>query len=188
MRARNARRLPEPLGASAGRFAARPAVTAREGLRTRLLTDQQLHAAADVVAASLTLHHGLRRGEGVILLPPSGVRAVCVLFGLIRADVVAVPLDLNATPAFVGAVAQKTDSAAAIVARGLPAPAGLTRIAIEDLPPLRGAEPPAADVMRDEVAEIAFISRTTGDPKGVVLTHGNNTRDLESATSVVPRG
>lgn len=183
-----ARTLPDLLEASARLFAERPALASREGLRTRTMTYRELHEAANSIAAALCTRDGLLKGQRVILLAPPGVRTVCVLFGLFRAGVVAVPLDLNSTPDFLRDVARKTEATAIIVARGLPVPAGLPRIAMEDVPLSSGSETPAADVAPDDVAEIVFTSGTTGDPKGVVLTHRNILSDLEGAAAVVPRG
>jgi long-chain acyl-CoA synthetase len=182
-----ARTLPDLLALGARRFAERPAIASREGLRTRTMTYRDLCDAANSVAAALG-GQGLRKGQRVILLAPPGVRTVCVLFGLFRAGVVAVPLDLNSTLDFVAAVARKTEAAGIIVARGLPVPAGLPRIAIEDLPLGPGGGAPTVDVAPDDVAEIVFTSGTTGDPKGVVLTHLNILSDLEGAAMIVPRG
>jgi len=178
--------LPGLLRVSAERFGSRLAVASREGLRTRALTYRALADAAESVAADLVVRCGLRPGDRVILLTPSGVRATATLFGLFRAGLIAVPLDLHSAPAFVEAVRQKTEAAAIVSGDSLPIPPGLKEIPLGSVNldgprPANLPEPGPGDV-----AEIVFTSGTTGAPKGVALTHGNIVSDLVAGSRVVP--
>lgn len=140
------------------------------------------------MAASLIRDHGLQKGQRVILFAPSGVRTVITLFGLFRAGIVAVPLDLNATPGFFEAVRKKTEAIAVIAPRAMTISGELQNIAIENLTlvPAAAVHPP--EPRPEDVAQIVFTSGTTGDPKGVVLTHLNILSDLRGVSGIVPRG
>ena len=108
-----------------------------------------------------------------------------------RAGIVAVPLDLRSAPDFVASVVAKTRPALAIVSRATPAfhqELALPEVDLENLEELYGGLPPSTDVevAPDDLAEIMFTSGTTGDPKGVMVTHRNLTANLSSASQYVP--
>ena len=110
--------LPETLcdllDAAAARHGAKLAVAGRVGLRTERLTYAELACAAEAVAGQVMALPGLARGDRVLICAPNGPRLVAVLFGLLRAGMVAVPLDQKSTPGFVAAVALRTGAVALI--------------------------------------------------------------------------
>ena len=180
--------LNDLLRAAAERFADRVAVTSREGLRTRNLSYGQLWAASAAVATGLLEDHALLAGDRVILIAPSGVRTVAVLFGLFRAGLIAVPLDLNSTSAFLDAVQEKTGARMIVTPLSLPPREGVIVVNPVELMREKRAARSVAEPLPDDIAEIVFTSGTTGTPKGVVLSHRNIVSDTLAAARIVPEG
>ena len=110
-------------------------------------------------------------------------------FGCLRAGVVVVPLDVRSPRDFVERVASKVEAKLSFVSRVTPSyhgELGVPEIDFEELEGLiEGLPAPAAvDIAPDDLAEVMFTSGTTGDPKGVMLTHRNVTANLASVSQV----
>ena len=140
--------------------------------------------------ATLLQRRGLTKGDQVILWGPNSPHWVLIFFGCLRAGVIVVPLDLRSAPDYVARVVSRTEPKLAFTSRFTPkgeADLGVPEVAFEEL---EGAiaglpEPEEVDIQRNDLAEIMFTSGTTGDPKGVMLTHRNLTANIEGISQYI---
>lgn len=163
----------------------------RRGFRTQRLTFAETAAFSRRVAWWLG-SKGLQPGDRVAVWSPNMPEYALLYFGAWLAGLVVVPIDVRTQP-------EVRDRYAADAGVQLAFQSGLmeTRFAprlaetveLESLldrvaEPPRGWTPP--DVSRDQLAEIAYTSGTTGVPKGVMLTHGNLLAEVAALTVAFP--
>jgi long-chain acyl-CoA synthetase len=178
--------LPDLLRTARDQHGEKTALAMRVGLREDRWSYRRLWDAADAVARYLREELRLRPGDRVVIWGPNCPRLVAAYFGAMLARLVLVPVDPYATPAFLARVAEKTDAAAVVCGFAAPDLAGRWVIALEELPSEGAAPFPEDGPAADDIAEIVFTSGTTGEPKGVILTHGNITANVESAARIIP--
>ena len=171
------------------RHGPRDALLFKPGFRYQRWSYERLWRESGQVA-TLLQRQGLSRGDQVIVWGPNCPQWVLVFFGCMRAGVVAVPLDLRSAPDYVERVISRITPKLAFTSRFTPK--GDVNLAlpeitfeeleseIQDLP-----EPDPVEIEPDDLAEIMFTSGTTGDPKGVMLTHRNLTANLEGITQYI---
>jgi long-chain acyl-CoA synthetase len=160
------------------RFGEREAFLWREGVRWRRRTYADLHRRILACAATLNAA-GLRQGDAVLIQGPDGADWVEALLGTLWAGGVAVPLE-SATPDDLRArIAAKIGGRLLLAPNGIAPPGGMRRIELGSWAELAAAaRDSAVDPGPEERAEVIFTSGTTGDPKGVILTHGNLLSDF----------
>lgn len=138
--------------------------------------------AASARVARLLLDDGLQAGDRVPLLLPNVPEYAAAFYGIMRAGGIAVPLDPYLTRTEIAAILRDAGAGRLIVWRSLEpsVPAGARRsvfvlapgscfdIATDDADP----DPPVA-MAPDDPAAVLYTSGTTGQTKGVVLSHAN---------------
>lgn len=152
-----------------------PAVIEEKSQRTRSFAE----FTGDVAAAAARLTGlGLAAGDRVALLGDATYEYLLADYGTMYAGLVRVPLDPSLTPQELGN--QVADAAArvllfgadhAALAAGIQAAVKLpleTAVAARDLP-----RPAPAAFADNTLASLNYTGGTTGQPKAVMLTHGN---------------
>ncbi len=172
-----------------GRHGSRDALLIKPAFRYVRWSYKQLWEDSGRVA-TLLQRRGLVKGDQAILWGPNSPHWVLAFFGCIRAGVVLVPLDLRSAPDYVARVVSRTDPKIAFTSRLTPkgdVALGVPEITFEELEAaIAGLPDPApVPIARDDLAEIMFTSGTTGDPKGVMITHRNLTANIEGIAQYI---
>lgn len=154
-------------------------------------------AFADVYSSALGVARRLgdRRGRHVGLLAGNTPAFVAGYFGILGAGATAVPFNAMLTDKELVPLARHADLAALLVSRALtpliaPLQAGLPDtpiLVIEDIAPAGGIDddaPYASSLGLEDLAMLLYTSGTTGDPKGVMLTHKNFIANFNSFSQV----
>jgi long-chain acyl-CoA synthetase len=158
------------------RYGSEIAVVRYQGNRRRVTTYEEIARMAARFAA-LLVQRGIGPGDRVLIWAENSAEWIAAFHGCLLRGVLAVPLDANGTAEFASRVAADVNPGLAIGDTTLitQLPVGIPRMVFDDWPATLPTEEagPIPDLAAETPLEILFTSGTTGDPKGIVLTHGN---------------
>ena len=149
------------------------------GYRTLRWTYAELLTYSERFAAYLE-SHGISKGDRVMLWGANCGEWLAAFWGALLRGAVVVPMDATAAPEFAARVFDQVSAQMLVCSRGLVIPSAALTLHFEDfssLPAAQGLRP--SHLSRDDAVQIVFTSGTTGEPKGVVITHGNILANLE---------
>ena len=183
----------ELVASAAARFPERPAlVEPSEGsesgeARMATLTYALLQQRVQQVAGAFQ-QQGIEKGDRVLIWSASQSNWMIAYLASLLVGAVVVPLDHHTPAEMLHKIIQITETTRLITTPNLyqqlkgtpPLLFDITHLPADTLDP--GRLPP---VCSDDLAEVAFTSGTTGQPKGVMLSHGNVTSNALAALRVV---
>ncbi|MEE2829228.1 MAG: AMP-binding protein, partial [Myxococcota bacterium] len=146
------------------------------------------------LATAVRLHdQGIRQGDRVFLAGANHPDWAVAYFGILRAGAIAVPLDPSLETDQATTIATTAQARAALLDteanRQFGSALGVPVLPLEaTTAPGQSRGLPELVVQPDDVASILFTSGTTGDPKGVMLTHANFTSLIASLSRVFELG
>ena len=141
--------------------------------------------------AALLRSKGVEKGDRVVLWGPNRPEWGFAYFGTLLLGAVVVPFDVRATEAFLERIETKTGPKVTVAGRTQHDSATLQHpdyVMLDTLIEEAAAFEPASDlpsVGAEDVAVLMYTSGTTGDPKGVILSHGNIASNLQAVPEVL---
>jgi long-chain acyl-CoA synthetase len=169
------------------RFSGDVAVVQRRGYRREKMTYTELYGQIQFWSHALA-GRGISPGDRVLLWGPNSAEWVACFWGILLRGAIVVPMDSAASPDFVQRAIK--DAGVKLILRdrqqaelpGVPPSMVINDphdVAATPFPPDEAGVDPGDDSPRSTIAEILYTSGTTGEPRGVVLTHGNFLANLE---------
>lgn len=182
--------LTELLERNAKKYANSPALTMRMGYRTITLNYAQVYELSCRVAVFLQ-QQGVKKDDKIVIFAPNSPFWVCVFYGAMLNGSIAVPANTQSTIRMLDKMIEHTQAKIVFKSRYFKKnfSANIPTFDIELLDELTeqisvlNFNKPKTN--EDDLVEILYTSGTTGDPKGVMLTHKNIYSNVESISHVI---
>ena len=162
-----------------------------DGFRRWSYSCDQLRAASERFARRLA-EAGLQTGDRVVIWSGNRPEWVAAFWGCLLRGVAVIPVDPGASQDLVRRIVKGAGPRGIVVGDGVQLPADLQveftwRLREIEWTGTESRHEPRAHIAPDTIAEFVFTSGTTGDPKGVVITHRNILANITPVERVVSR-
>ncbi|HVU70116.1 MAG TPA: AMP-binding protein [Ktedonobacteraceae bacterium] len=151
------------------------------------LTYVQLQQQAEQFAGYLQQQQ-VSKGERLLIWSASRINWMVAYLGSLLVGAVVVPLDVSSKEDFLTRIAQTTEAKYLITSSKQYQELGNPPVPLIDIDALPAGELDRSqlpEVGAHDLAELVFTSGTTGQPKGVMLSHGNIASNAQAALGVV---
>lgn len=130
----------------------------------------------------------VQHGDKVLIWSYNSPYWIAAFFGIQLKGAVVVPINLQNTPEFIKKVAKQTNAKLLIKLERLPKIRNLKSLDLEDIPFDTNIEHRIREpkLRENDLAEIVYTSGTTGEPKGVMLTHKNILSNVKASLEAIP--
>jgi long-chain acyl-CoA synthetase len=176
---------------NAKKYPNKSALTMKMGYRTVHLSHKDVYALSKKIALFLE-SQGCKKGDKILLFAPNSPYWCCVFWGAILKGYIVIPLNVQSTSEMIKTIADQTESKIIIKSHYLnrQLPKQLKCFDIEFIDDL--VKDFCVSDFKDEkldendLVEILYTSGTTGDPKGVMLTHKNISSNIKATSPLFP--
>src|SRR5436305_6996161 len=155
--------------------------------RVSTLTYRALRERTEKFAGYLQNIH-IEKSDCLLIWSPSKSDWLVAYLGALLLGAVIVPLDVSTKEDFLLRVAETTNAKLLITTQKQFAGLKQTSLPLVDLDALPQVTMDATklpEVHEDDLAEVVFTSGTTGQPKGVMLSHRNNASNATTAVNFI---
>ena len=178
------------LYASAEKYPNQEALTMKMGYRIISYTYANILAEAQKTALFLQSQN-IKKNDRVIIIAPNSPYYVILFFACILIGAIPVPLNIQSTQDQIDKIIEQTEAKLIFTwayFKQIIRSNHITYV-IELLPELiskfDNTQFYKQNILSSDTAEILYTSGTTGDPKGVVLTHENICSNLEAIAKII---
>jgi len=129
----------------------------------------------------------LKKGDKAIIWGSNSPAWVLAFLGCVWHGVIVVPIDARQTPEFVKKIQKQVNAKIIFTNKYVSPPIKIKHVILEHLEDVSIDAPHrhSASVKEDDLMQILYTSGTTGDPKGVMLSHKNILSDVKALTELV---